>query len=82
VHEDHCQHLLGDLSEYLDGEGTQEICAEIERHLQECDNCRVVFDTLRKTVLLYRDLPRPQMSTAARQRLYHALDLDAYLPGG
>lgn len=70
-----CRHLLGDLSEYLDGEASAELCAEIERHLADCEDCRVVIDTLRKTVLLYHDLPRPGLPAGARERLFKALDL-------
>jgi predicted anti-sigma-YlaC factor YlaD len=74
--------MLGDLSDFLDGEASEELCAEIERHMVGCEECRIVVDTLRKTVMLYRDLPRPEMSPAARQRLYHSLDLDDYLNPG
>lgn len=77
---DTCRHMLGDLSAYLDGEASDELCAEIERHMAGCEDCRIVVDTLRKTVLLYRDLPQPQLSDEARKRLYRALDLDPYLP--
>ena len=76
---DNCRHMLGDLSDYLDGEASEEICAEIERHMTGCDDCRVVVDTLRKTVLLYRDLPQPAIPQSARQRLYQALDLEDYM---
>jgi anti-sigma factor RsiW len=76
---DNCRHMLGDLSDYLDGEASEEICAEIERHMAGCDDCRVVVDTLRKTVLLYRDLPQPAIPQSARQRLYQALDLEDYM---
>lgn len=74
-----CQHLLGDLSLYLDGEASAGLCAEIERHLADCENCRVVVDTLRKTVHLVRDLPQPQLSAQARERLYASLDLAEFL---
>ncbi len=74
-----CQHLLDDLSLYLDGEASAGLCAEIERHLADCENCRVVVDTLRKTVHLVRDLPPPPFSAAARERLYKSLDLDEFL---
>lgn len=74
-----CRDMLGDLSAYLDGEASDEICAEIERHMAGCEDCRIVVDTLRKTVFLYRDLPRPELPDDARQRLYQALDLEAYL---
>ena len=74
-----CQHLLDDLSDFLDGEASEEVCAEIERHLANCENCRVMVDTLRKTILLYHELPQPNLPQDARQRLYQALDLEAYL---
>ena len=75
-----CQHLLADLSLYLDGEAPAELCAEIERHLAGCEDCRVVVDTLRKTVTLYHELPQPELSDDARLRLYKALDLSEFLP--
>jgi anti-sigma factor RsiW len=71
-----CQHLLGDLSDYLDSEVSAELCAEIEEHMDGCDNCQVVIDTLRKTIVLYREMPQPDMPDGVRQRLYKALDLD------
>jgi anti-sigma factor RsiW len=37
-----CQHLLGQLSDYVDGELEQTMREEIERHLADCQNCRVV----------------------------------------
>jgi anti-sigma factor RsiW len=76
---ENCQHLLDDLSDFLDGEASAEVCAEIERHLASCENCRVMVDTLRKTVILYRELPQPELPQDARQRLYQALDLEVYL---
>jgi predicted anti-sigma-YlaC factor YlaD len=77
---ENCRHLLDDLSDFLDGEASAEVCAEIERHLASCENCRVMVDTLRKTVILYRELPQPEIPPDARQRLYRSLDLEAFLP--
>ena len=76
---ENCHHLLNDLSAYLDGEASQELCAELERHLADCDDCTAVVDTARKTVSLYRHLPQPMMSPAARARLFKTLDLSEYL---
>ena len=75
-----CLDLLDGLSDYLDGEAPGELCAEIERHLAECHKCRIVVDTLRKTVTLYHQLPQPEMPAQARERLYKRLDLAEYLP--
>ena len=75
----HCQHLLENMSAYLDDEASAELCAEIERHLGGCDDCRVVVDTLRKTITLYHELPQPDLTPEARLRVYKALDLSEFL---
>ena len=76
-----CRHLLDELSDYLDDEASAEMCAEIERHLTDCADCRVVVDTLRQTIQLYHTLPSPAMPEAARERLYKSLDLaEFYVP--
>ncbi len=76
---DGCGDLLGELSDYLDGEASTQVCAEIERHISDCEDCRVVVDTLRKTIQLYRRSPRPSFSPAAAERLYRSLDLTDYI---
>lgn len=75
MNHEHCSRLLGDLAACLDGEASQALCSEIEHHLEDCDNCRVVVDTLRKTVELVRDLPQPGLPEGAIERLYKSLDL-------
>jgi anti-sigma factor RsiW len=74
-----CQHLLENMSNYLDGEASAELCAEIERHLDSCADCRVVVDTLRQTISLYHELPQPGLPPEARLRLYKSLDLGEFL---
>jgi predicted anti-sigma-YlaC factor YlaD len=56
------------------------LCAEIERHLAECENCRVVVDTLHKTVYLYhQSASQVSVPEDVRQRLFRRLDLDDLL---
>lgn len=77
-----CQHLLGSLSEYIDGELGDELCVEIERHLTECENCRVVVDSLNKTVYLYQTTSQNvDVPAGLRERLFRRLNLDDYLDG-
>ena len=73
-----CQHLLAYLSDYIDGEASTAICAEIEAHLGDCEDCRVVVDTLRQTVELYHTLPQPDMPEDVHLRLYKSLDLESF----
>jgi anti-sigma factor RsiW len=77
---DTCHCLLDSLSPYLDHELSQEICSEIERHLADCENCRVVVDTLRKTVDIYHESSSdPHAPEDVLQRLYLRLDLQDYM---
>ncbi|MGB9673379.1 MAG: anti-sigma factor family protein [Anaerolineales bacterium] len=75
-----CHELISSLSDFIDGELEKELCEKIESHLAECQNCRIVVDTLRKTITLYQqtsidtDLP-----TEVRSRLFKRLDLEDLL---
>jgi anti-sigma factor RsiW len=71
-----CKHLLGQLSDYVDGELGQAMCQEIERHLAGCQDCRVVVDTLRKTVLLYQSYSSDPIPGDVEERLFKVLDLE------
>jgi predicted anti-sigma-YlaC factor YlaD len=51
-----CRELLGQLNEYVDGELAAELCHDLEQHMADCPDCRVVFDTLTKTIALYHTL--------------------------
>jgi anti-sigma factor RsiW len=82
-HGENCRHLLASLSDYVDGDLGDELCQEIERHLDGCDNCRIVIDTLRKTIYLYHvSATPPSVPDDVRKRLYHRLELEAFLRKG
>lgn len=75
-----CRNLLGSLSEFVDGTLEDELCAEIQRHMDSCDNCRVVVDSLRKTIYLYQVTKEPAtVPEDVRERLFKRLDLDGFL---
>lgn len=80
AHHENCRELLGSLSDYVDGTLEDTLCAEIERHLTDCNNCRIVVDTLKKTVFLVREgLEDPALPEDVRQRLFLALNLEEFL---
>ena len=78
-HVENCRQLLELMSDYIDGELNQNLCAELELHLTDCEDCRIVVDTLRKTVNLYH-LHNSQLvlPPEVRERLYRCLDLNNY----
>ncbi len=76
----HCQQLMASLSEYVDGTLDETLCIELERHLCECDDCQIVFNTLKKTIELYRKTsPGVDVPEDVRTRLYARLNLEDYL---
>jgi anti-sigma factor RsiW len=71
-----CRDLLGQLSEYIDGELEAALCAELELHLADCTNCRVMVDTLRKTITLYHAQAPAALPSDVEDRLYKVLKLE------
>jgi len=75
-----CHDLLASLSEYIDGSLEASLCQELERHLSECENCRVVLDTTSKVVYLYQHNAEPEsLPSGVQDRLMSALNLRDYL---
>lgn len=78
-HHASCREILGSLSLYLNGEAEDKLCREIERHIAECENCRIVVDTLAKTISLYREHAHTSLPGDAKRRLFMALDISEFL---
>lgn len=75
---DNCHHLLGELSDFVDGELKEELCTELEKHLAECEDCRIVVDTLKKTIYLYHSTAGEpeEIPFDVKERLYKRLNID------
>jgi len=75
-----CNGLASSISEYIDGELPPELCRELERHMEECENCTIVVNTLRKTIELYRmPVTEDPLPEDIKSRLYRRLNLNDYL---
>jgi predicted anti-sigma-YlaC factor YlaD len=73
----HCQEFLSQISDYLDNNIDPLTCAELEKHLVDCPNCRVFVDTLKKTVYLYQQREADiNIPSEVRERLFKVLSLD------
>mgnify|MGYP001584257542 CR=1 FL=1 len=64
-----CRDYIGGLNDYLDGQLEPELCAEIEKHIGECENCRLMVDTLRQTVTLCREGKPEKLPEALEAKL-------------
>ena len=75
-----CAELLGSLSSYIDGDLNPELCQELEKHLDGCDDCRVVLNTTKRTIdLVHAPVEKPALPDEVRERLFKRLNLDNYL---
>lgn len=69
-----CRDFFNQLSDYIDGELAASLCAELEQHLANCPNCRIVVDTTRKTVSLYRSYGQTELPAGVSERLWLAIE--------
>lgn len=60
-------------ADYLDGELPQPLCAELERHIENCQTCECVFDALKKTLALYKHMPEVEIPRKTKRDLEHLL---------
>lgn len=68
-----CKGVVEQLSNYLDGELDPALAEELCRHLEACEDCRVVVDTCRKTIQIYCKCEPLPLPTGVRERLERAL---------
>jgi anti-sigma factor (TIGR02949 family) len=64
-----CRQVIDRISEYLDGELDPELVRELERHLEHCEDCRIVVDTTRKTVEIFYHTEPAALPPGVRERL-------------
>ncbi len=68
-----CKRLLEELNLYIDGSLEKEICQQLEAHLHDCPRCRIVLDTTKKTITLFRDEEPLEIPPLVRARLHQAV---------
>ena len=81
THSKQCRELLAHLSDYVDGAlENQQLCQEIESHLQGCANCQIMVNTLKKTITITHISARQTaLPEEAKKRLIQRLDRELFL---
>jgi anti-sigma factor (TIGR02949 family) len=76
-HDFECKDVVKNLNAYIDGELDASLCSELEAHLETCSNCRIVVNTLKRTIeICQTDGRQTRLPADVRERLYHTLNLD------
>ncbi len=72
LHQDVYKQICDFMGEDLDAPA----CKEVAEHLENCPNCKVVLDTVRKTVTICRENEKKEAIPAdVKNRLYKVLKL-------
>jgi len=75
-----CDQLVECLSEYIDGDLPPELVAQLEEHMSNCTDCRIVVDTTKKTISLYQQMTEDQhIPNSVVERLHKTLDISNFM---
>lgn len=75
-----CRNVVKELSNYLDEALDQTLKASIEQHLSNCEDCRLVVDTTKKTIQIYCNAEPLPLPEDTRIRLRQALEKRLHRP--
>ena len=68
-----CKNIVKELSNYLEEALEPSLKASIEKHLEGCEDCRIVVDTTKKTIQIFCNSEPAPLPEDTRQRLRDAL---------
>jgi predicted anti-sigma-YlaC factor YlaD len=68
-----CKKIVNELSNYLDEGLDASLKASIEKHLEHCEDCRIVVDTTRQTIQIFCNSEPAPLPDDTRARLRDAL---------
>jgi anti-sigma factor RsiW len=68
-----CNKHIQEIADYIDGELDAKLCDDIEDHLKDCKNCRLMVDTLKQTVILCKDGEKEELPESISSKLNEAI---------
>ena len=68
-----CKSLIREISDYIDGDLDLSVKQELERHLEDCEDCKMVVDQTRLTVEVFCDSKPVELPGDVKSRLHEAL---------
>jgi anti-sigma factor RsiW len=68
-----CEATIREISNYIDGELEPSVKQEIERHLDHCQDCKLVVDQTKLTVDIFCDSKPVELPADVQSRLHEAL---------
>lgn len=68
-----CKGVIREISNYIDGDLDPAVTKELERHLDHCEDCRMIVDQTRKTIEIFCGAEPVALTEDVRDRLHAAL---------
>ena len=68
-----CKGVIREISDYIDGELGLSARQELERHLENCEECKMVVDQTKLTVEIFCDSKPIELPGDVKARLHDAL---------
>ena len=68
-----CEELVTYLSDYIDGDLSEDLRADAQEHLATCNNCHVVLDTTQQMIVLLRNSGPRSIPIERRKMLFQKL---------
>ena len=68
-----CEGVIREISNYIDGELDLSAKQELERHLEHCEECKMVVDQTKLTVDVFCDSQPVELPEDVKSRLHDAL---------
>jgi len=68
-----CKKIILEVSNYLDNEMDAALRQELEEHMGCCPECRIIIDTTRQTIQVYRGCEPYPLPQSLHNRLQQAI---------
>jgi len=75
-----CKQVYHYICDNLDADIDSPRCRQLKRHLEACPDCAAYLDSLKKTVLLYKNLPAPTVPLSVHKQLFKAINVAWTIP--
>jgi anti-sigma factor RsiW len=68
-----CEGVIHELSNFIDGELDAAMRLELERHLNDCEDCRLVIVQTKKTIEIFCGCEAVELPPDVRTQLHEAI---------
>ena len=70
-----CKDLLKSVCDSLDADPNSKRCADLAKHMEKCPDCKAYYESLVKTIELYRNYPEEKLPSEREKMIMRRLGL-------